>query len=285
MKRSFVYTLACVFVSLLAACSGNESADQLKKQVDSLQNLNAQYQGDLSNMTEYVDILAEGLDTIAKQEGTLFYTNKGKEGTMVDKAQLKKNLEAFATNLSELREKVKQLTGELDKKGANMSKLQKLIAVLNKQIEEKDAMIKKLQAEIEKKDVSIAQLQGQLSSLSQGNTSLTQTVEAQKKQIESQAAKMNTGYIVMGSKKLLKENGIIVKSKINYGNLPLELFTKVDIRNFGGLEIPTGKPKILSNVPSSSYEIVRTSKNSSELHVLNPEGFWSSGKYIVIQTK
>ena len=54
------------------ACSGNESADQLKKQVDSLLSVNAQYQGDLTNMNEYVDILAEGLDTIAKQEGTLF---------------------------------------------------------------------------------------------------------------------------------------------------------------------------------------------------------------------
>jgi hypothetical protein len=42
------------------ACSGNESADQLKKQVDSLLSVNARYQGDLTNMNEYVDILAEG---------------------------------------------------------------------------------------------------------------------------------------------------------------------------------------------------------------------------------
>jgi predicted nucleic acid-binding Zn-ribbon protein len=286
MKKILIYLTCALCFGLLLACGGsNENTDQLKKQVDSLTTLNAQYQGDLSNMTEYVSFLAEGLDTIAKQEGALFYTNKGKEGTMVDKAQLKKNLEAFADNLSELRKKVKNLEGELNEKGENMAKLQKLIAVLNQQIEEKDAMIRNLRAEIENKNVSIAQLRGLVSNLSKGNTELSQKVEAQEKQIAAQNAKMNTGYVVMGSSKILKENGIIVKSKVNYGNLPLELFTKVDVRTFGGLQIPTAKPKMLSNIPSSAYEFVKTSKTSSELHVLNPEAFWSNGKYIVIQTK
>lgn len=285
MKKTFIYLTCTICLGFLMACGGSGDSDALKKQVDSLQSLNAQYQGDLSNMNEYVDILAEGLDTIAKQEGTLFYSNKGKEGTMVDKAQLKKNLAAFADNLNELREKVKSLEGELSKKGANMTKLQKLIAVLNQQIEEKDAMIKRLQTEIEQKNVSIAQLRGEVSSLSQGNTELTEKVEAQQKQIVAQSEKMNTGYVVMGSSKILKENGIIVKGKVNLGNLPVELFTKVDIRSFGGLQIPTGKPKMLSNVPASAYEFVKTSKTTSELHVLNPDAFWSAGKYIVIQTK
>ena len=284
MKKSFIYLTCTLCLAFLMACSGNESADQLKKQVDSLLSVNAQYQGDLTNMNEYVDILAEGLDTIAKQEGTLFYSKKGKEGTMVDKAQLKKNLAAFAENLNELREKVKSLEGELSKKGANMAKLQKLIAVLNQQIEEKDAMIKRLQTEIEQKNVSIAQLRGEVSSLTEGNTALTEKVQAQEQEIAAQSAKINTGYVVMGSKKILKESGIIEKKKVNYGNLPQELFTKVDVRSFGGLQIPCGKPKMISDVPSSSYEFVKTSKTSSELHVLNPEVFWSRGKYIVIQT-
>ena len=285
MKKSFIYLACSICLGFFMACSGGDNSDQLKKQVDSLLTLNAQYQGDLSNMSEYVDVLAEGLDTIAKQEGALFFSNKGKEGTMVDKAQLKKNLAAFADNLNELREKVKSLESELSKKGANMAKLQKLIAVLNQQIEEKDAMIKKLQTEIEQKNVSIAQLRGEVSSLSQGNTELNQKVEAQEKQLAAQSEKMNAGYIVMGSSKILKENNIIVKGKVNYGNLPQELFTKVDMRTFGGLEIPTPKPKMLSNVPKNAYEFVKTSKTSSELHVLNPDAFWSTGKYIVIQTK
>ena len=286
MKRTFIYLIYTLCLGFLLACGGNnENADQLKKQVDSLLNLNAQYEGDINSMTEYVGILAEGLDTIAKQEGTLFYTNKGKEGTMVDKDQLKKNLEAFADNLSELRAKAKTLENELSEKGEKMDNLQKLIAVLNQQIEEKDAMIKRLQTEIQQKNVNIAQLKGEVSSLSRGNKELSQKVQAQEKQIAAQNAKMNTGYVVMGSNGILKENGIIVKSKVNYGNLPLELFTKVDIRTFGGLQIPSGKPKMISNVPKSAYEFVKTSKTSSELHVLNPDAFWSNGKYIVIQTK
>ena len=50
------------------------------------------------------------------------------------------------------------------------------------------------------------------------------------------------------------------------------------------LEIPAGKPKVLSTMPSSSYEIVRTSKDASEIHILDPEAFWSNTKYLIIQT-
>ena len=60
MKKSFIYLACSICLGFFMACSGGDNSDQLKKQVDSLLTLNAQYQGDLSNMSEYVDVLAEG---------------------------------------------------------------------------------------------------------------------------------------------------------------------------------------------------------------------------------
>lgn len=280
MKKLLYFATAVIFLTSTAACGG--SADNLKKQVDSLEIVNAQNQSIMDQMTSFVSVLSEGLDTIAKQEGRLFFTNKGPEGTIVDKEQLKKNLESFANTLVEQREKIRKMADLLEAKGMDMKKLETLIDYLNRQIDEKNQMITQLKNDLNQKNVNIAQLRGKVSSLSQDNQSLNQKLQEQEKLLSS--AKIGKGFVVMGSKKILKENGILKGSKINYDALPRELFTEVNTRTFGGMEIPAGKPKVLSTMPSPSYEIVRTGKNASEIHILDPEAFWSNTKYLIIQT-
>lgn len=290
-KNVFSFFIVLTTLTVVVACNGGAGVDELKRQIDSLENLNARNQSDLDNMSSFVSVLSEGLDTIAKQEGTLFYTNQGPEGTIVDREQLKKNLESFANTLAEQREKIRRMTDSLNAKGANMKKLETLITYLNKQIDEKDQMITRLQEELKQKNANIAQLSGKLSALSQNNSSLSQKVQEQEQQLSKQSAKINKGYVVMGSGKVLKESGIITgggfmkKSSVNYNDLPRELFTQVDTRTFGGMQIPAAKPKVLSAMPSSSYEIVKTGKDASEIHITDPEAFWSNTKYLIIQTK
>ncbi|MGP1623102.1 Cbp1 family collagen-binding glycoprotein adhesin [Bacteroides heparinolyticus] len=280
MRKLLYLATALIALTGMAACGG--ATDKLRKQVDSLEAMNAQNQSIMEQMTSFVSTLSEGLDTIAKQEGRLFFSNKGPEGTLVDKEQLKKNLESFANTLMEQREKIKKMAEILEAKGVDMKKLETLIDYLNRQIEEKDQMITQLKNDLNQKNVNIAQLRGKVSSLNQDNQTLNKKLQEQEKLLSS--AKIGKGFVVMGSKKILKENGILKGSKINYDDLPHELFTEVDTRTFGGMEIPAGKPKVLSTMPSSSYEIVRTSKDASEIHILDPEAFWSNTKYLIIQT-
>lgn len=280
MRKLLYLATALIALTGMTACGG--ATDKLRKQVDSLEAMNAQNQSIMEQMTSFVSTLSEGLDTIAKQEGRLFFSNKGPEGTLVDKEQLKKNLESFANTLMEQREKIKKMTEMLEAKGVDMKKLETLVDYLNRQIEEKDQMITQLKNDLNQKNVSISQLRGKVSSLSQDNQTLNQKLQEQEKLLSS--AKIGKGYVVMGSKKILKENGILKRSKVNYDDLPHELFTEVDTQTFGGMDIPASRPKVLSTMPSSSYEIVRKGKNASEIHILDPEAFWSNTKYLIIQT-
>lgn len=284
MKKLLYFMVALVAAVAVGACKGEAGVSELQKQVDSLENLNARNVSDLNNMTSFVAALSEGLDTIARQEGTLFYSNKGPEGTIADRNQLKKNLEAFASTLTEQREKIRRMADSLKAKGLNMQKLETLVTYLNKQIDEKDKMIVQLRHDLNQKNANIAQLRGRVSSLSQDNTSLSQKVQEQEKQLTAQSAKIGKGYVVMGSKKILRESGVLKRSKVNYDDLPHDLFTPVDVRTFGGMQIPASKPRVLSAMPSASYEIVKTGKESSEIHILDPEAFWSNTKYLIIQT-
>ena len=78
-------------------------------------------------------MLSDGLDSIAQQENMLFYTNKGKEGTIVDRKQLKKNIEMFAETIKNQRIRISELMETIKKRGANINKLNKLVNYLNQQ--------------------------------------------------------------------------------------------------------------------------------------------------------
>ena len=94
-----------------------QQIDQLTHQLDSMKQENDKKDGDIDEMNQYVSILADGLDSIARQEQMLFYTNKGVEGTIIDRNQLKKNLDTFQILLSNQKQQIaaaRHDVGEVD---------------------------------------------------------------------------------------------------------------------------------------------------------------------------
>ncbi len=141
----------------LAACTGNKQENSLmEERIDSLQKENDRKDKDISDMTTFVSLLADGLDSIAKQEDLLFYTNKGREGTIVDKDQLKKNLDMFEEMLNLQKQRIAQLTDSLKARGEKLSNLSRLVTNLNLQLEEKNSKINELRSELQNKNVNLS---------------------------------------------------------------------------------------------------------------------------------
>lgn len=288
MRRVGLFVIACL---CLVGCSdnGQKDIDQLNKQIDSLQMENARKDGDIKDMMSFVGVLADGLDSIAKQEEILFYTNKGKEGTVVDREQLKKNLEMFEQTLSTQKKRIAQLVDSLKARGESLSKLTTLVTYLNQQLEEKNNIINSLRADLNNKNVNIAQLQKRVNSLSESNTILTEKVEKQVKALSAQTEMINEGYVKIGDKKTLTDMGIISggflkKTKVNYNAIQKSQFMRVDIRHFTEIPIKSGDPKILTQMPASSYRIEKN-KGMSTLYITDPTAFWSVSNYLIILTK
>lgn len=287
-KIGLLFVIACLcFVS----CSenGQKDIDRLSKQVDSLQMEIARKDGDINDMMSFVGVLADGLDSIAKQEEILFYTNKGKEGIMVDRQQLKKNLEMFENTLANQKKRIAQLVDSLKARGKSLNKLTSLVTYLNQQLEEKNALIKSLRTDLDNKNVNIAQLQRRVSSLSEDNSRLSEKVEKQVKALTAQAEVINECYVKIGTKKQLTELGIISggflkKTKVNHNAIQKDKFMRVDIRTFTEIPIPSSDPKILTQMPASSYRIEKN-KGTSTLYITDPTAFWSVSNYLIIQTK
>ena len=101
MKKLFVsfstVMLMLVSFGVISCKEGkNPEIDRLQQKVDSLSQENVRKDDDINDMKSFVSVLADGLDSIAVHEEVLFYTNKGREGTVIDREQLKKNLDLQA---------------------------------------------------------------------------------------------------------------------------------------------------------------------------------------------
>ena len=280
-----------VLLGTLFSCSDNtKEKSELLSRIDSLNIENQKKEKDISEMMSFVNVLADGLDSIAKQEDILFNSNKGREGFVVDREQLKKNLDVFESILNQQKEKIAQLADSLKARGENLSKLQVLVDYLNSQLDEKNRIISSLRADLENNKVNIANLQKKVRSLSESNTELASKVETQSTAFAAQTEKINECYVKIGNKKTLSALGIITggllkKTKINPNAINQSQFTKVDIRYFTEVPLQSSKPEILTQMPSSSYKIEKTGKNSSVLYVVDPAAFWSLSNYLVIMLK
>ena len=292
MLNNHISLIILVSLSLcFVGCTknGKMSYDELSKEVDSLRKENTKKDRDIKDMMSYVGVLADGLDSIAQQEEILFYSNKGKEGTIVDRDQLKKNLEMFEKTLANQKQRIAQLVDSLKARGESLSRLTSLVNYLNQQLEEKNEMIKSLRADIDNKNVNISQLNQRVNTLTESNTILKEKVERQVKALSVQTEIINEGYVKIGTKKALAELGIIStgflkKTKVNYNSIDKDKFMRVDIRNFTEITINSSDPKILTQMPASSYKLEK-GKGSSTLYIIDPTAFWSVSNYLIIQTK
>ena len=289
MRKFFFFFI--LTVALLTSCTNNsQEKSELMSQLDSLKMENQRKEKDINDMMSYVNLLADGLDSIAKQEDILFNSNKGREGVVVNREQLKKNLDAFENIIIQQKQRISQLADSLKAKGENLNKLQVLVDYLNQQLEEKDRVIKSLREDLGNNKVNIANLQRKVRSLSESNTELASKVESQSTALAAQTEMINECYVKIGNKKTLSDLGIISgglfkKTKINHNAINQSLFTKVDIRYFTEVPLQSSTPQILTQMPSSSYKIEKTGKNSSVLYVLDPNAFWSVSNYLVILLK
>lgn len=289
MRKFFLFVI--LTVALLTSCTNNsQEKSELMSQLDSLKMENQKKEKDINDMMSYVNLLADGLDSIAKQEDILFNSNKGREGVIVNREQLKKNLDAFENIIIQQKQRISQLADSLKAKGENLNKLQVLVDYLNQQLEEKDRVIKSLREDLGNNKVNIANLQRKVRSLSESNTELASKVETQSTALAAQTEIINECYVKIGNKKTLSALGIITggllkKTKINPNAINQSQFTKVDIRYFTEVPLQSSKPEILTQMPSSSYKIEKTGKNSSVLYVVDPAAFWSLSNYLVIMLK
>lgn len=298
---------------ILAACALTLSACQQQKkptvnpeqiQNDSLRAIIDARDNEINDMMGTLNEIQQGFADINEAENRVTLNKNGEGANKSD--QLKQDIQFIAQRMKENRELIKKLQDQLQETGFKGEEMKKTLEQLTKQLAQKDKELQSLRAELESKNIHIKELDETISGLNSDVASLQtdkqnltndkQTLQTEKANLQEESSKktetintqdkqLNTAWFVFGTKKELKNQKILTDGKVLQGAFNKNYFTKIDIRESKEIKLYSKSAKILTSHPSVSYNLAKDASGQYVLHITDPQNFWSTSKYLVVQVK
>ena len=304
MKKLLV--MAVCGALALASCNQDKKSalNPAEIQNDSLRSIISARDNEINDMMGTLNDIQQGFTEINEAENRVTIA---KDGERPDKAtQVKENIQFIAQRMKENRELIKKLQQQLRETGFKGDAMKKTLSQLTNQLSRKESDLKQLRSELESKNIHIKELDETITGLNTDVATLktekeslatekeTLTKEKENLQAESnqktetintQDKQLNTGWYVFGTKSELKAQHILDGGKVLQGSFNKNYFTKIDIRVDKTVKLYSKSVKILTLHPSSSYTLTRDVNKQYTLNITNPQLFWSTSKFLVIQVK
>lgn len=283
MKKLFFVT-ACA----MAVVSCNQ--DAVKKaelaatqQRDSLEQIIAQKDNEINDMMTTLSDIEEGFREITEAQNRVTIAKQG-EGTNT-KQRITENMQFIQEAMRQNKELINKLKQQVRESTVKGGQLKKIIDNLTQQMEVKDKQLQALREELDKKDIHIAKLDEQVADLNTNVTSLKEENTQKAQTISTQDKALNTAWFVFGTKKELKEQNILDAGEVLRSNFNKDYFTKIDIRIDKEIKLYSKSAEVLTNHPAGSYTLQRDANKQYVLRITDPQSFWHTSKYLVIQVK
>ena len=283
MKKFLLFALALL---TLASCKDKantrETAD-LNQRIDSLSRVNVQKDNEINDMLETLNTIEDGFRAINEAQGRVTVERRG-EGA--DAAQrIRENMQFINETMTQNKELINKLRLRLRDSNTASEQLRKTLENLTAQLETQESELAVLRQELEAKDIHIAELDEQVNQLNEDVTSLKDDKARKEETISQQDKELNTAWYVFGTKRELKEQNILKSGEVLQGNFNKNYFTKIDIRVDKEIRLMSRDAKLLTNHPAGTYTLERDANKQYVLRITNPQQFWSTSKYLVVQVK
>jgi chromosome segregation ATPase len=261
-----------------------KSFDQaLAQQRDSLNKIITQKDGEIDDIMSTLNDIEEGFREINEAQGRVAVAKRGEGASST--ARIRENMQFIQSTMQQNRELIGKLRQRLRESSINAEQLKRTVENLTAQLEAKSAELDKLRAELDSKDIHIMELDEQIAGLNSNVTDLQNEGAAKDQTISKQDKELNTAWFVFGTKKELKEQNILAGGEVLQRNFNKDYFTKIDIRVDKEIKLYSKSATLLTNHPAGSYTLERDSNKQYVLRIINPQQFWSTSKYLVIQVK
>jgi chromosome segregation ATPase len=282
MKKLFIFAMCAI---ALASCNeGAKKAEaQARAERDSLNQVIAQKDDEINDMMTTLIDIEEGFREITEAQNRVTLAKSG-EGTNT-KQRIAENFQFIQSMMQQNKDLINKLKQQVRESSIKGDKLKKVIANLTEQMETKDKQITELVEQLELKNIHIGELKFAINSLKEDAQSLQDENEAQSKTINAQDKQLNTAWFAFGTKDELKKQRILESGKVLQSNFNKEYFTKIDIRVDKEIKLYSKSAKLLTTHPASAYTLQQDANKQYVLRITDPQAFWSTSKYLVVQVK
>ena len=288
MKKVLFFAICLLAI---ASCKNEEKAPTVQTVVvegnDSLQAIIDQREKEIEDIMAVFNEIQEGLNSITEAENRVTLAKSGEGSDRASKIMA--DIRFIQNKMKENKNLIEKLRKQLNDssiQGEELKKtMQKTIDGLVAQMEEKDRQLNELRQLVNEKDVKINQMGEAITTLNNDVSDL-RTENSQKQQtIDNQDKQLHQAYYVYGTKSELKEQNILEKGEVLKSNFNKNYFTKIDIRNQKEIKLYSKSAKVLTPHPASSYRFETDASKQYTLHIIDPESFWRTSKYLVIVVK
>ena len=298
------YAVAPLLVLAAACAKGGQVAQRIpadssqyfRSQVTELTTVAAAKDSLVRDLAETTKLLSDINTEIVKVSnarkpvepvvGTEGVTSNDRQMVLKRVQDLTTRLSANERRLAASQKRLKQLTGESDSLKSTLTELQ--------------ATIDGLQATLESQKNTIATLEADLTGAKQQVTSLSEEKAVLTDTVSAITTRENTVYYVIGTRKELKERGIITEEGgsrflifTRVGevlkpapNLDPSAFTAVDRRTMTEIKLPNPDKEyqLVSNQAVGASNIPPDAKNriKGSLQITSPEKFWGTSKFLIL---
>ena len=284
MKKLMICLMAAVAV--MACNNGKQAEEKAQHERDSLMQVIQTKEAELNDMMGMINEVQEGFRQINEAEGRITVADSDPEHTASSADIIRENMNFIQETMQQNRDKISQLQQKLRTSKVNADKLKQTIENLTLQLEEQSRKVQELQASLAEKDIVIAEQGDRINALSEDVSALSEDNSAKSKTIASQDEALHAAWFVFGTKAELKEQKILEKGDVlKNGDFNKDYFTKIDIRVDKLINLYSKNATILTSHPAGSYVLGKDQKDEYVLQIKDPDKFWSTSKYLVIQVK
>jgi chromosome segregation ATPase len=285
MRKHLSYIIV-VLVLLLCGCKENKAPVVNRPTVtadDSLQQVISQRDAQINSLMATMNEIQDGFNDISETEHRL---NMIQDDERTDKSsEIKESIKFIADRMQQNRELIKKLQGQLRDSDFKSQELKKVVTNMLRQLDEKDQQLQQLRAELDAKNIHIAELDETISNLSDNVTELKSESDQKSQIINNQESQLNTAWYVFGTRSELKDQRILAGDKVLQQNFNKNYFTKIDIRVTKEIKLYSKSARLLTSHPVGSYELTCDNNKMYTLVITNPQLFWSTSKYLVAVVK
>lgn len=269
-----------------------QSCSESEPQQDETAQLEEQYLMELREKDSVIKQIFTSMDEIegeinvVKQDNNLAsITTTDEELSASQKEKIIADVKALSQLLEENRKQIAEYKASIGKYKGKQKGFEAKIAEMEAQMLEREGTINGLKELIAQMDADINRLNGRVDSLSTENVAKAETIKQKDEQIQ-------TAYVIQGTKKELKEDGIIVrqggvlgigKSSSISPTIDQSKLTKVNIYETKSIPVNSKSAKLISSHPENSYELRKEGDEIASIEIINADDFWRSSKYLVVQ--